>query len=162
MTDKESKFHKLLEDFDNAMLITVAADGQMHARPMAIAEIESDENIWFVTSAESGKLDEIKGDARVCVACQSGNRFLSLSGTATVSRDQGKINEVWNEAWRVWFPEGNASPEIRLIRVTSTQGEYWDRSRLQGVKYLYEAGKGYASGQTPTIDEEMHAKVDLH
>ena len=129
---------------------------------MAIAEIESDDNIWFITSAESGMVDEIKGDSRVCVACQSGNRFVSLSGTATVGRDQARINDLWRESWRVWFPDGEASPEIRLIRVTSTEGEYWDHSRLQAVKYLYEAGKAYAVGEKPTIDDGMHAKVDLH
>ena len=160
-TESEKHFHDILNDFDHAMLVTRAPDRSLRARPMAIADVESDGDIWFVTSSASGKVDEILGDPTVAVTLQSGSRFLSLSGTASLSNDREKIAELWKEPWKVWFPQGRQSPELVLLKVSASEGEYWDNSGLNGLKYAFEAGKAYLKGERADVDEQMNQKVKL-
>ncbi len=161
MAEQEKKLRGLLQDFNHGMLVTVSKDGQLNARPMVLADVESDNDVFFITNVDSAKVDELEGDSRVCVTCQSGNRFVALTGMATIEQDPSKIDACWKESWKVWFPEGKSSPDLRLIHVVSLAGEYWDNSGLQGVKYLLKAGKAYAAGEKPSLDDEMHAKVRL-
>jgi general stress protein 26 len=160
-TTTQKLFHDLLKEFDAALLITQSADQQMRCRPMAIADIENDSDIWFVTSLDAGKVSEITAHRQVCVAMQKGRRYLSLSGKAHIVHDGEKIKELWNTAWKVWFPEGHTDPSIALIHVETTEGEFWDTSGLKGLKYLFKAGKAYLAGEQMQSDPELSAKVNL-
>ncbi|MEQ8208755.1 MAG: pyridoxamine 5'-phosphate oxidase family protein [Lacipirellulaceae bacterium] len=154
-------FHSLLKKFDQGMLVTRSADGQIRSRPMQIAGCDADSDLWFVTTKETGKVTDIDNDSHVCVALRDGRTFLSLSGKARVVTDQTKLDELWSEAWRVWFPDGKEDPNLVLIHIDATEGEYWDQSGLKGLKYLFKAGKAYLAGQRPELDEESHSKVQL-
>ena len=57
--------YDLLSGFDTAILVTRAADGHLHARPMAVAELHADADAYFVTSIDSPKVAEIYADADV-------------------------------------------------------------------------------------------------
>jgi general stress protein 26 len=157
------KLHELLEGFDAAMLVTSAASGELRSRPMALADVEPDGTLWFLTQSDSGKMDEIALDARVNVAIQSKLRFVSISGTARPVHDRAKLDEIWSETWKTWFPGGKTDPKLTLLRVTANSGEYWDNSGTSGLKYLIEAGKAYLSGTRPDVenDPKIHGKVAL-
>lgn len=162
MTDSPREhFQDLLEDFSTAMLVTRTPVGELRCRPMTIAEVHENADVCFVTSIDDAKSEEIRNDPNVCVALQKGQKYLSLTGTAELIQDRDKLREMWNEAWKVWFPEGPDSPEVTLLKVHATYGEYWDVSGLNGVKYLYRAGRAYFSGERPEMTTEMHNKVDL-
>jgi general stress protein 26 len=157
------KFRQLFEDFDTAMLVTRTPTGELRSRPMAIADIESNGTMWFLTQSDAGKLDEISQDNRVSVAMQSKLKFVSISGTATAVDDRAKVNELWNESWRLWFPKGKDDPTLTLLRVHGEKGEYWDNSGARGIQYLIEAGKAYLTGTRPDVegDPQIHGKVNL-
>lgn len=157
----QEQFHSQLTHFSNAMLVTRASDGQLRSRPMAVAEVEENSNVWFVTDFDAAKVDEIQADPQVCVVMQDSSRFLSLSGHGKIIRDRNKVEELWSEAWKVWFPEGKDDPSIVLLKVESTVGEFWDNSGLKGIQYLFEAGKAYLSGERPDTSESMNRKVTL-
>ena len=163
MSDKpQEDFHSHLCKFDNAMLVTRATDGQLRCRPMVIAGTEQDADLWFATSIDSGKAQEILAAPQVCVAMQDGGLYLSISGVAELSQDAAKIDELWSEAWKVWFPNGKQDPSLALIRVTATEGEFWDRSGLKRLTYLFKAGKAYLLGDRPNVDkDDTHQKVNL-
>lgn len=161
MANAEKHFHEILKKFDTAMLVSRAQDGSLHARPMAIANIESDSDVWFATSAGSGKVDEILADPEVVVTLQSSSQYLSLSGSARLSHDRAKIDEFWNEAWKVWFPKGKSDPSLALLKVSAERGEYWDNSGMSGLKYAFEAGKAYLQGERPKTDKDVNQKVQL-
>lgn len=154
-------FHELLEDFDRGMLVTRSADGQLRSRPMQIAGREADSDLWFVTSREAGKVEEIDHDPNVCITLTKGRTFLSLSGKARIVTDSAKLDELWSEAWKVWFPAGKDDPQLVLIHVDATVGEYWDQSGLKGLQYLFKAGKAYLAGEQPEVDEASHSQVEL-
>jgi general stress protein 26 len=162
-SDHVKHFHDLLARFDTAMLVTHTAGGDLRARPMAIALVEENCRVWFFTSVSSGKVHEIETDTHVNVVCQKERDiYLSLSGTATLRRDRAKIDELWKEVYKVWFPNGKDDPELALVSVEPEEGEYWDQEGFKKIKNLFEAARAYATRTTPhTADAEQHAKVHL-
>jgi general stress protein 26 len=161
--NEEEKFRELLRDFDAAMLVTRTTAGQLRARPMAVADVQPGGELWFVTERHSGKMEEIASDAHVNVVMQAKHKFVSISGTAAPVDDRRKVAELWNEAWKVWFPGGKDDPGLILLRVHGDAGEYWDNTGTGGIKYLIEAGRAYLSGTKPDVtgDPKVHGKVSL-
>lgn len=155
------RLYDLLRDFRAGMLVTQAADGSFHGRPMALARIDEQGALWFATDRQSGKVDEIRADEQVNVSCQGSGKYVSLSGVARLVDDRRKVDEVWNEEMRVWFPGGKQDPRLILLRVDPAQGEFWDNSGTNAVKYLFKAGVAYLRGERPTDDETEHGRVAL-
>ena len=159
--DRREHLYEVLKTFSAAMLVTMDDDGGHHARPMAVAELTQEAGMCFVTSIATQKVDEINGNPDVCVSFQDSSRFASVTGTARLSRDRAKIERLWSPAWKAWFPKGKDDPEITLIEVTPSAGEYWDNAGIQGVKYLFEAARALVAGKKPVADKKQHAKVNL-
>lgn len=161
-TEQAQHFIALLKKLQNAMLITHTGEHGFHARPMALADVEDNGRLWFITSVDSPKVHEIEMDSQVHIVAQEGQTFLSLSGRASLIGDREKIAHLWREPFRVWFPGGKDDPNIELIAVRPERGEFWDNSGKQGLKYLWEAAKAYVSGTTPdTEDGDIHGAVRL-
>jgi general stress protein 26 len=152
---------ELLADFDWAMLVTRTAAGGLRSRPMAVAQVEENGLMWFMTERPSGKLEDVANDDHVNIAMQSKSQFVSVSGRAVVVDDARKVVELWNEAWKVYFPDGKDDPSLVLLKVHGETGEYWDYSGTSRIRYLIEAGKAYLSGTKPEVaeDPKMHGKV---
>lgn len=159
--EKRERLYDLLKDFDTAMLVTRAADGHMHARPMAVAELNPDADAYFVTGIDSPKAAEINAESTVTLTFQSSNQYASVSGRAEIVRDRALIERLYKEGWKVWFPGGRNDPSISLIRFMAQDAEYWDNAGAQGLKFVYNAAKAYIKGDTPEEDIKQHAKVDL-
>ena len=158
------RLKELVADFNTAMLITHSPDGALRARPMAVAGVDPDGDMWFVTDRHSGKIDDVEADAHVNVAMQSGGnagKFVSLSGTARQVENRRKVDELWNEHMRVWFPGGKDDPNLVLLRVDASEGEYWDNTGTNAIKYLVKAGVAYVRGERPQNDETEHGKAKL-
>jgi len=158
------RLKELIADFDTAMLVTHSPDGFLRARPMAVADVDPNGDMWFVTDRRSGKLDDVGSDAQVNVTMQRGSNagtFVSLSGRASTVEDRRKVESVWNEHMRVWFPGGKEDPNLVLLRVEASEGEFWDNGGLNAVKYLFKAGAAYLRGDRPTNDETEHGKAKL-
>lgn len=157
-----NQFRDVLKQFHTAMLVTRSNDGALRARPMHIAEVESDSDLWFVTNVDSGKIDEIESDSHVNVSMQSGSQYLSINGNAHLVKDRERINRLWSDTWAVWFPEGKNDPNLGLIRVESQDGEYWDMSGLKRFQYLFRAGQALIEGERVDMaSPAMHGRVNL-
>lgn len=157
--NEKREFLEILKHFDAAMLVT-ERDRELRSRPMAIAESTNDGRLWFVTSVDSGKLEEITENPHVNVAMQANRRFLSVSGTTRATRDPDKIDQLWNDALGIWFEKGRDDPELILIEVVPTYAEYWDRSGFAAARFMFEAAKSAVTGEV--LDEEdagEHGKV---
>jgi general stress protein 26 len=90
-TSPDTKLKELLEAFGVAMLGTRTAEGQLRARPMALAEVQPDGTLWFLTDRHSGKVEELEQDGHVVVTMQSRTQFVSLSGTASPVDDRERV-----------------------------------------------------------------------
>jgi general stress protein 26 len=152
----------LIEDMDVAMMITFASGQKPHARPMQIAEVNDNGDLYFATSMDSAKLRDIETDPQVMLVMQEGSTYVSLLGTAHPSADRALIDKLWSEAWQVWFPEGKDDPNIVILRVEPEEAEYWDNSGVEGIGYAMTALKAYVKGERPSdTDAAQHGKVQM-
>ena len=151
-----------LKSFGTVMVATTLDDGTVHARPMAVADIDDNGVMWFATEKESPKAQEVKNDARGLVTGQKGQVFASVSGTYAIVVDRARIEALWKPDWKVWFPEGKEDPNIALMRFAPEIGEYWDNGGTKGVRYLFEAARALVAGERARPNsKENHAKVTL-
>jgi general stress protein 26 len=154
--------YQLIGGFKTAMLVTRARQEAMHARPLAVADVPEDGEILFATSSRSPKVAEIAADPRVLVTFQGGAQCVCVSGAARVTRDRALIERLWSESWRLWYPAGIDDPDLCLLAVTPTEGEYWDDSGSHGLKSLLHGAKAYLSGERLSTDAaHAHAHVDF-
>ena len=120
---------RLLEDIDIAMLTTVGADGYLVSRPLSTQQARFDgKRVWFFTEADSPKVGEIQRNPRVNLAYVSPekNTYVSLAGRARLSRDRARINALWSDAMKAFFPGGKDDPNLVLLEVTLRSAEYWE------------------------------------
>jgi general stress protein 26 len=127
--EAREKLVSLIRDIHIAMLTTVDSDGSrdiLRSRPMGTIEAEFDGDIWFFTSDQSGKVDDIAREHSVNVAYSSGEAWVSVSGTASLVHDRAKMEALWNPVLKAWFPDGLDTPDIALLRVRVHEAEYWE------------------------------------
>jgi general stress protein 26 len=115
--------------------------------------------VWLATGLETGKVDQIEENPKVGVVAQSPTAYVSISGTAELHRDRKLIDELWQESWKVWFPEGKSDPNLALIAVRLERAEYWDHRGTKSLRFLWEATKAYVQGTTPKTTEEEHGVI---
>jgi len=157
------KFFELLQGFKTAVLITHGRETHFRARPMAIARIEKNCDLWFITGRDSAKVHEIQEDTRVQVVCQDGRAScLSIAGLASLSHDRNMIQEAWQAEYKAWFPKGADDPNIVLIHVRGETGEYWDNTGVNRLAYAYQTVKAVVTGTVAEVQEgEQHGHVKL-
>ncbi len=161
MNDSNLKeFARVLRTFDTAMLVT-QRDNELRSRPMAIAGRTESGGVWFITSIDSGKLGEITDNPVVNVAMQASGRFMSISGTTRATRDSTKIDELWDASHGIWFEMGREDPDLILVEVVPTYAEYWDRSGIEGVKFMFAAVSSAVTGATVRDEQLTHGKVEF-
>jgi general stress protein 26 len=155
--DSINKLRELIQDIDFAMLTTISGD-KLRSRPMSTQEVEFDGDLWFFTSDNTHKVEEIERDNRVNVAyaAPESNTFISVSGRADLVKDRAKIEELWNPIYKAWFPEGLDDPHLALLKIEVEEAEYWDSP---SSKIVQIAGflKALATGQE--ADGGEHGKV---
>jgi len=101
--------------------------------------VEQAENCFFCSAVPMG---ESNGDRPMNVrqVDDEGNLwFLSASDSR---KDREKIKELWSPMIQTWFTEGQDNPRITVIKVTPTEGYYWDTKHgnaVAGVKILIGA-----------------------
>ena len=153
------KIQELTEGIDFCML-TTNDGGQLRSRPMSTQQFEFDGDLWFFTSDNTHKVEEIEKDDRVNVAYSkpSDNVYLSVSGRADIVKDRAKIEELWNPVHKAWFPEGLDDPTLCLLRVKVEQAEYWEGTSSTLVQ-LFGMVKAIATGEEADYGENK--KIDL-
>jgi general stress protein 26 len=143
-----AKLTEFIKDIRIAMLTTQTPEGSLRGRPMATQEAPFDGDLWFFTSAASPKVDEIEEEHHVQLSYASpeDNRYVSVSGRATVVRDRAKAEELWSPAMKAWFPDGLDDPDLALLRVQVEGAEYWD-SPSSTMVHIVGLVKAVSTGQ---------------
>lgn len=154
------KLGALMKGIKFAMLTTVEEDGSLRSRPMTTQDVEFDGDLWFFTGFHSPKVWEARKNQKVNVAYSDpGNsKYISVSGTATVTQDRSKMQELWKPAYKVFFPKGLDDPELALLKVNVEQAEYWD-SASTALGRAFNFARAYISKDPSKLGD--HAKVSL-
>jgi general stress protein 26 len=125
------KLTELVKGIKFAMLTTETPEGALRSRPMFTQELEFDGELWFFTSASSGKVDEIAAKPQVNVAYSKpeAQQYVSVSGTARVVRDRAKVHELWKPEYKIYFESGPDDPDVVLLCIAVSEAEYWTTER---------------------------------
>lgn len=157
--DAIDKIKELVKKAGSCFFCTTAVTGESSgARPMSVQQVDEAGNLWFLSADDSHKNEEVILDPFVHLYFQGSahSDFLHLKGRATVSRDQAKIEELWEPIIKTWFTEGVHDPRITVIQVAPSEGYYWDTKHgnvVAGIKMLIGAAIG------KTLDDSIEGKL---
>lgn len=154
-----NKIKELTEGIDFCMLTTIDS-GMLRSRPMSTQEFDFDGDLWFFTSDNTHKIEEVEKDSRVNVAYSKpdDNKYLSISGKAEVVKDRAKMEELWSPVLKAWFPKGLDDPHLCLLKIPVEQAEYWDAPNSTIVQ-LFGMVKAVATGTEADYGENK--KISL-
>lgn len=141
-----------------AFVTTIGPDGRLLSRPLAVLDREFDGDLYFFTAEPSSKTDQVTADQHVNASMQSGDNFLSIAGTASVTRDQTLIDELWSPAASAWFEQGREDPAVALLKVRAESAEYWTVDSPKPVA-LIKYAKAIITGEQPDVGSSR--SVDL-
>src|SRR4051812_31586156 len=127
MTSDHEKLGELIEGAQIALVTTVEPDGTLHTRPLATLQYADDGYLWFFTSVDSAKADELAQDMRVSVAYANNadHAYVAVAGSGEIIHDRKKAEELWTPMVKAWFPDGLEDPKLSLLRIQIDRAEYW-------------------------------------
>ena len=155
------KIKDMVEQAENCLFCSAVATGPSNGdRPMNVRQVDDDGNLWFLSASDSRKNQELGLDPSVKLYFQGSKHadFMQINGQATITRDREKIKELWSPLIQTWFTGGQDDPRITVIRVTPTEGYYWDTKHgmaVAGVKMLLGAVL------RKTMDDSVQGKLDV-
>jgi general stress protein 26 len=129
-----------------------------NTRPMSPQKIDDNGDLWFLSANDSHKNADIKTDPMVQLLFQASahSGFLNIYGIAEISEDKAIIDELWDPLLKVWFTEGKDDPRISVIKVSPTQGYYWDNKHGNAVAFVKMVA-GSIIGKT--LDDSIEGKL---
>jgi len=155
------KIKTLVEKADTCFFCTSVGLGESgSARPMGVLNTDDNGTLWFLSPKDSDKNKEIASNPKVHLYFMGSPHadFLHLEGTARISDDKAKIRELWQPTLKTWFTEGEDDPRISVIKVTPSEGYYWDTKHgnmVAGIKILIGAAIG------KTLDDSIQGKINV-
>lgn len=154
------KIQELLASSKVCMMSTYNTIDNIHTRPMVYQQLEDDGTIWFFTNEFSPKVEEISVNNEISLSFinESKSNYVILKGKATLSKDEQKMEELFNPIVKAWFPKGLKDPKLALLKVDLTSAEYWDNSSSTMV-FLFNVAKALFSDTI--YNEGEHAKIKL-
>lgn len=165
---KREQLYELIDGIETAMLTTRRQDGSLVSRPMQTQARRSGTNLWFMTSLETGKVEEIEAEPQVNLGYyKDGTReFVSVSGRARIIRDRQTIRELYAPDWKAWLGDegghrngGPDDPRIALIEVTADSAAYLKSTHSRPVA-LFQIAKALATGNPPKAGDLGHVERD--
>ena len=155
------KLHELVDKSSSCFFCTNSPQGPSDGvRPMSVQKIDDDGTLWFLSPDDSFKNQEIKEDNLVRLFFQGSSHsdFLYLIGSATISKDRNKIDELWEPIIKTWFTEGKDDPRITVIKVKVKEGYYWDTKHGKAVAMI-KMLIGAMSGKT--MDDSIEGTLSV-
>src|SRR4051794_12464537 len=124
-----NELRELLDGMEIGFLTTLGAEGHYHSRPMQLQRHDGDGTLWFATSAESHKCEDLRAHPRCCVAFLKRSRYVSISGSAELIQDRALIRRMWTATWRGWVSQGAGQPGPALLKGSPGHREDGDPPR---------------------------------
>jgi len=152
------KIKELTNKTDTCHFCTRITTGEpLKVRPMSVQKVD-DGIFWFLSADDSNKNADIEVDPNVHLLFQGSahSGFLSVYGTATISKDKEIIKELWEPLLKTWFTEGEDDPRITAIKVEAKEGYYWDNKHGNTVAFA-KMLVGAALGKT--LDDSIEGEL---
>jgi general stress protein 26 len=158
---KLDDLYTLIDGIEVAQFTTRRPDGHLVSRPMQVQRRTAGADLWFMTNGESHKLEELVTDPHVnCAFYKDRTReWVSVSGTAVLSKDKRLIHDLYQPDWRAWLGDeggqrdgGPDDPRITLVLIDAHSVTYSKKDRPAPVQ-LFEVAKGIVTGSTPKMSD---------
>jgi general stress protein 26 len=158
---KLEQLYGLIDGIEVAMLTSRSRQGTLVSRPMQTQARRSGTDLWFMTSMETGKIDEIVADPEINLGYyKDGTReYVSVSGRAQVTQDRALVHALYKPDWKAWLgDEGGArnggpdDPRIALIEVTAHSAYYLKVTQPRLVM-LFNVAKAIVTGEPPKVGD---------
>ena len=153
---------KLIKDIKFAMLTHRHTDGTLHAHPLTTQNrsLEPGDPLYFFVSKKTEVGSRLRADGNVCVSyCDlKEDRWVSVSGHATVSEDAGMKKRLFNALSKAWFPGGAEDPDLELVEVRIHAAEYWDIKETKTTQ-LMKMATAAVTGHPPEMGEHRELRV---
>lgn len=126
--DAFTRFAAMVRGMHFSMLTTIAADGSLRSRPMSTQDQSTDGTLWFLVAAASGAAEDLdtRPDINLAFSSPDEQRWVSVSGRASITDDRARIRELWNPLYEAWFPAGPGDPNVRVVKVEIGDIHHWD------------------------------------
>ena len=169
MASELEKLYEHIDDIETAMMTTRRADGHLVSRAMAVQKRAPGADLWFVTSRETMKLDELEQDPHVNLAFYKDRtrEWISISGIARLTTDRATIEKLYAKDWKAWFSDDTdprhgtpEDPRLVLIGVEIHSAVFLEVNKPRPV-VLFELAKGMVTGNMPDLGK-MHRVGPQH
>ncbi|MBN9189431.1 pyridoxamine 5'-phosphate oxidase family protein [Microbacterium sp.] len=159
MTDELEIVRTILKSARTASVTTQTASGALHSRPLAVLDDDFAGTLWFFTADPSSKTADLAAHPQVNVSVGDGKGWLSLSGVATISRDEERIDRYWNPWAAAYFEGGRDDPTVALLQVDVSSIHYWDLDK-PAIVTAFEVAKGLLTRSAPDVGD--NGVIQLH
>ncbi len=155
------RIREMVKKAESCFFCTAVSTGSTGAtRPMSVQQVDDAGDLWFLSAADSHKNNEIARNSAVRLFFQASEHsgFLTLTGTASITRDKARIEDLWEPILKTWFTEGVDDPRITAIRVVPAGGYYWDNKHgnaVAGIKMMVGAAIG------KTLDDSIEGTLSV-
>ena len=159
--DAVAKIRELVGKAQTCFFCTAVPDPNAQAaRPMNVRQVDDAGDLWFLSASDSHTNEQVARDPTVQLYFQGSphSDFLHLTGRAAITTDRAKVKELWEPVLKTWFTGGQDDPRITVIRVTPTDGYYWDTKHgnvVAGIKMLVGAAVG------KTLDDSIEGRLQV-
>ena len=145
--DTIRKLDEMIGGIPVAMFTTVTERGWLRSRPMVAQSTPFDGILWFLSGASTSKARDVRDRQQVnlCYVSAARDRYVSVSGIATLASDPPRVAAMWNKAYAEWFPRGQSDPDLIFIKVQVEEAEYWDTTvhRMVRLRGFIEPGGAF-------------------
>ncbi|KAF1046844.1 pyridoxamine 5'-phosphate oxidase family protein [Xylophilus sp.] len=161
--DVRGTLWKLIKDTRFGMLTHRHPEGILHAHPLTTqnTDLDEDATLYFFVSRKTHLFGHLQADGNVNVsyANPDADSYVSLSGHARFVEDRAKVEALWSQMAKAWFPGGPADPDLALLAVDIGHAEYWDVKESKMVQ-LFKLARAAMTGKQPRNLGE-HRELEL-
>lgn len=151
------KISDLIQGMHVAMLTSIDADDRLVSRPMSVLKMDGQGVFWLFADTNSTTVNQLD---RVNLSFTDGevSTYVSIAGHGEVSNERSLVHELWSPLMRPWFPDGEESPNLALLKIKPQTVEYWDSGHGKMVRMFALAASAIAHKPLGMGD---HGTIDL-
>ena len=149
LTREESigKVAALIKGIKFCMLVTQTDEGRLHSRPVTTQDADFDGDLWFIGPKDSEWVHDIalRPEVNLAYAKPGDQNYVSITGRGELIDNRAKLEELWSDFYKAYFPGGIDDPNIQLIRIDTHGAELWESGGK--LASAFALAKGLVTGE---------------
>lgn len=156
---QKERLIRILGSFPTGMLVQIQ-DSAPLVRPALVASASDAGLVTVAISDRSPEISALETDGEVMLVFQSDSAFAWMRGIAAIEHSRDALDDCWDSRWDAWFPQGLADPDLCLVGIAATEGEYWDRRASGGLENVLASARALFAGERHA-NPPPHARIKL-